>query len=472
MKTLLNPRPRQQGHALLLAVIVVGLIGFILVAYLTLVQSQNTAVMRSQAWNASVPVIEAGIEDALTHINTHGRTNLECDGWTRLDGNQYQMTRYVGDNFYAVTITNFVDGNTSNKPGINSIAYIQYPSVIASSGQGPLMAQLNGAASAAVFLRRGVRVTTTRNGLFTKAMVARGTITISGNVMTDSYDSTNPLYSTNGLYISTKTRDNGDVASDGQLIKEITTSGSVSIYGHVSTGPGGTVGMSGAVSIGNKAWIDGGNTGIKPGWFSDDMNVAFPDVDAPFNGGAFTPSSGSVGGTNYAYVLDNGNYQLGNMSLAGQNKVMVTGRAVLYLTGSLNMSGQSAFIIAPGASLKLYVAGATGSLSGQGVMNGTGFATNFVYYGMTNNTRVDLSGGSGFTGIIYAPRAALNVSGGSVIYGATISDTVKASGGFNFHYDESLASYANGGNFIVTSWNEMTPSEVGGNVVTVTPPPR
>jgi hypothetical protein len=202
------------------------------------------------------------------------------------------------------------------------------------------------------------------------------------------------------------------------------------------------------------------------------MNVSFPDVLAPFAGGAFTPSSGNVGGTNFAYVLNGGNYQLSSMSLSGQNQVMVTGQSVLYVTGNLTMSGQSAFIIAPGASLKLYVAGARGNLTGQGVMNQTGFATNFVYYGLPTNTRVDLTGGSGFTGIIYAPQAALNVSGGSVICGATISDTVSATGGFNFHYDESLASYNNGGNFIVTSWNEMTPADVGGNVVTLTPPPR
>jgi hypothetical protein len=460
MKTILHPNSRPQGHFLLIAMMAVGLISFILVNYLKLVQSQNAAVARSQVWNSAVPVFESGIEDALTHMNTHGRTNMECDGWTKVGLDQYQMTRYVGENYYTVTITNFVVGSTSEKPAINSIACISYPATLASSGQGPLLAQAGAPDRAAPVLRRGVRVATTRNGLFTKAMVARGSITISGNVLTDSYDSTNPLYSSNGLYTASRSRDKGDVASNGALIKEINTSDGVVLQGHISTGPGGTVGMSGTVSIGDKAWIEGGNSGIKPGWFKDDMNVAFPDVTAPFVGGAFTPSGGIVGGTNYAYVLDGGNYQLGSMSLGGVNKVMVTGKSVLYVTGNLNMSGQAAFIIAPGASLKLYVAGARGNLTGQGVMNQTGFATNFVYYGLPTNTRVDLTGGSGFTGIIYAPQAALNVSGGSILHGATISDTVSATGGFKFHYDESLASFDNGGNFIVTSWNELSPSEV------------
>ncbi len=162
----------------------------------------------------------------------------------------------------------------------------------------------------------------------------------------------------------------------------------------------------------------------------------------------------------------------GGVKLNLNKKIMVTGNAVLYVAGDFNMSGSSAIIIAPGASLKLYVAGANGSLSGQGVMNGTGFATNFVYYGMAGNTNVVLSGGTAFTGLIYAPRARLNVSGYSVICGATVTDSVSASLGFAFHYDESLAGFGATTPYVVSSWNEMAPAELGGAIVTIVPPPK
>jgi hypothetical protein len=84
-----------------------------------------------------------------------------------------------------------------------------------------------------------------------------------------------------------------------------------------------------------------------------------------------------------------------------------------------------------------------------------------------------LSGASGFTGLIYAPQARLTLSGaGTVICGATISDTVSASGSFTFHYDESLGGFGATTPYVVSTWNEMTPGELGSTLVTMAPPPR
>src|SRR5437763_7202559 len=96
-----------RGSALMIALIVTGLVGFVLAAYLGLLGAQNHTTMRSQAWNSSIPVIEAGCEDALAHMSVHGKTNLLCDGWT-FTNNLYAMSRWIEDDrFYTVTISNF-----------------------------------------------------------------------------------------------------------------------------------------------------------------------------------------------------------------------------------------------------------------------------------------------------------------------------------------------------------------------------
>ena len=79
MKLLRNPAGRTSGNTLLLCVVMMGLIAFLLVVYLTLVKNQNAVTARSQGWNSAMPIIEAGLEDALAHINMHGATNLGCD---------------------------------------------------------------------------------------------------------------------------------------------------------------------------------------------------------------------------------------------------------------------------------------------------------------------------------------------------------------------------------------------------------
>src|SRR5580765_1442169 len=58
------------------------------------------------------------------------------------------------------------------------------------------------------------------------------------NVTTDSFDSANPNYSTNGLYptgIPSMQKDNGDVATDYTILSSI-NAGNAKIKGHVRTG--------------------------------------------------------------------------------------------------------------------------------------------------------------------------------------------------------------------------------------------
>ncbi|HEU0008648.1 MAG TPA: hypothetical protein VFT34_02420 [Verrucomicrobiae bacterium] len=294
MKTIPSTPSAKQGHILMLTIIVVALVSFILVAYLTLVQSQNTAVMRSQAWNSSVPIIEAGIEDALTHLNTHGWTNIECDGWTRVSGNKYQITRSIDSSFYIVTINNWVAGYSNNVPDVDSLGYVELPQAYVSSGEGPLLAQINTSQDRQVMLGRGVHTRTGRDRIFTKALVARDSIQLNGNgIRTDSFDSSDPAWSTNGVYDPARYRANGDIAVNGSLENGGAISiDNANIFGHVSTGPNGTVNLGPNGAVGDISW-QSGNAGIEPGYRASDMNVAFPDVTVPYSGG-YTPSGGWV----------------------------------------------------------------------------------------------------------------------------------------------------------------------------------
>jgi hypothetical protein len=96
---------------------------------------------------------------------------------------------------------------------------------------------------------------------------------------------------------------------------------------------------------------------------------------------------------------------------------------------------------------------------------------NFSYFGMTNNTSVSMSGNAAFTGVIYAPNAALTLGGGGSnpydFVGAAIAKTVNMNGHYNFHYDEALAKYGPSKGYVVTTWNEMSPQEVRGLATTV-----
>lgn len=503
---------REQGNTLLITVVVTGIIGFVLLAYMSLVQYQNGANMRSQAWNAAMPVVEAGVEEALAHLNSRAVTNgtLAADGWTQ-SGNTYTMTRSIGDGFYTVSINNYVSGSTSS-PVIESKGYVVRPVTVA-SGSGPLLAASVNLDSGVQYLGRGVRARTQKQGIFTKGMVAKDSIDLNGNnISTDSFDSLDPLYSTNGLYISSKSRDNGDVAVNASVTNSL-NAGNANIKGHVAVGPGGTIAVGPQGSIGNAAWVNGGNSGIQPGYAANDMNVSFDDVTIPFSGG-FTPSGGHYSivqtvnypattrvvrtnwvtttslpagafapittngnggnrtytyrvyvyitptnstGTYYNYVLTDGNYQIENLS----GSILVLGDANLYASSSCNVSGLT---IEWGKRLNLYSSAPSVTLSGNNTANSDGTADSFAFWGTPSCTSITFSGNAGFTGTIYAPSANFVMNGGGNntidFIGASITKTARLNGHFNFHYDEALKKIGPSRGFIVTSWNEMTPSEV------------
>ena len=296
MKKYSSFRRWEQGNTLLLTIVVTGLIGFLLAAYLTLVQSQNGANVRSQSWNSAMPLVEAGIEDALQHLNKNGAPGgrLDTDGWTG-GGSTYNLAtpRYLGDAFYSVTITDFFPGTATNSPIVESKGYVLMPLVLASA-QSALLATVNGGSSTISYLGRGVRAHTRQDFIFSKGMVAKNSIDMNGNnVHTDSFDSMDPLHSTNGAYYAAWAKDNGDVAVNASLTNSL-NAGNADIYGHVSVGPGGTIAVGAQGSIGSTSWHLNGSGGVESGWSKNDMNVSFPDVQVPFSGGGFTPSGGWV----------------------------------------------------------------------------------------------------------------------------------------------------------------------------------
>ncbi len=283
---------QEGGFALMLTILITGLVGLMLVAYLSLLTSQNQAVMRSQAWNSAMPLIEAGLEDGLTQLNAHGSTNLACDGWT-YSGSVYWMNRTLGDSTYYVTISNWVANLPGNVPVVESRAYVPMPVQVASA-ENWMFAAVSVPDATRNYIGRGVRVTAVRDYLFTKAMVAKGQIDMKGNnVTTDSFNSSDPNHSTNGLYFAPTHEAHGDVATDSQLTNSLNV-GQANIYGKINTGPNGTASIGNNGSVGDLAWHAAGNTGAEPSFSANDMNVTLPDAQLPFTGGAFTPSGGYI----------------------------------------------------------------------------------------------------------------------------------------------------------------------------------
>lgn len=257
--------------------------------------------------------------------------------------------------------------------------------------------------------------------LFSSAIMALLNIKFTGSsVSTDSFNSTNALFSTNGWYDSTKSRSNGHVASLGGLISV----GSAHIYGDVVTGP------TGSVSLG---------AGSISGQYRNDLNLYLPNV-AVSGSYWLPPSPGDVNrtvdGITYAYAFGHsGAYFVDgyNGGVCVRSNVTVK----LWVTGTA--SGR--LFIQQGGALTLYMSGGSYNFL-SGITNQNPDANSFQYYGQESNTNIGMSLTQPTGGVlIYAPQAALNMNAsGGDFSGAIVAKSVSVNGGVAFHFDESLLS--------------------------------
>jgi hypothetical protein len=425
-------QPQQAGGAFLIVIVTTGILSIIcLGSYLSLASQEHRAVMRSLAWNTAMPLAEAGVEEALSHI-TKNTNNFAADGWSLQGTNVYAKQRTLSTGYYTVSLS----GSAGSLVTIRSTGYA-------------LFQDTN-------YVARTVQVTA-QSGLSLPrmiGMVAKDGITFGGDFGVDGYNSTNALYSTNGRYDPAKYSDQVIVATPAGFVMK----GHSHICGYVQTAPGFTVSVGGAATVGDPAWVNN-NKGIETSptnHFSANFTGSIPDVEAPFTSAA-APTSGTVSNTSYNYVLNGGNYLATNLTAGGGSTTMiVTAPSVLVVTGAVSLAN---VVFAPGATLDLYVAAPSISFcpSIQGMTaSQTVTPIQFRVWGLPSCTSMDMTGGKTFTGTIYAPEADLRAAGNASFYGAFTAGTFTCHGGFDFHYDAATASYTHSStSFTVISWTEL-----------------
>lgn len=455
---------RREGGALVLTSIILVVVGAVLASCLLATQGQYSIVSRSQTWNTSVVLTEAGVEDALAFMNKYAgnfpmvsswstAASAQQDGWT-VNGNIYKMHRVVDARvgYYDVSIDNTI----SNSPVITCSGTTSN-SLLSASYQPPFMLAAAGVSGfSAAAAARTVQVRATFSALFPGAITTKENINLNGNnVRVDSFDSTMTNYSawvTNwayGVYDGSKAKANGDVATDSSLVGAISV-GQANIYGHLDTGPGGSA------TVGNNGYVGPlpqVGSGIQPGYAKSDMNVIFPDVVLPTgaSGWQYVPASN--------IITNSGNYTI--LSISGDLTIDAA-NVTIYVSGNINMSGSSAITVTTNASLvTIYVAGSSIDLHGQATINNQKQnAHTLGIYGLPSLTSIDFGGNAAFTGTIYAPEADFSFGGGgnnSYDYvGSLVANSCFLNGNANFHYDESLRVNGPGIGYIPSSWQELT----------------
>ena len=285
--------------------------------------------------------------------------------------------------------------------------------------------------------------------IWVRGITLKSTISMSGGGLIDSYNSSDPFKSTNGLYDSTKRQSHGDVAT--------TNSGNSNLN---NTYLYGSLAYSGSAVK---------NTTNVQGTISTPFNANIPATSDPaWTSGMWDSSVTQVTGTT---ILTAGTqssptrFKLSQINLSGSNVLTLAANGdgtdsyiEIWVTGKFTTSG-SAFITQDPRVHVTYWVDNDINLSGGTYLNLSGLAQDVVINGVGTGHNVTVSGSAAFVGVIDAPGFNVTISGTGGIDGALIGNSLNISGGAGLHYDEALNTNGNNsavGNYAFASWFEDT----------------
>jgi hypothetical protein len=468
------------GSVLIWTVVVIGLLSLIAVETLRLVTAKYQNALQTSTWQEALLAAESGIDVAIVELrkSLYPQPNHAWDGWTNQPGDSvtgYALTTVpnAGLSGTPMTIEANVDAPAQLIDPANGWQYYRIRTVGTLPITGPARASdnpqdtklrrlslrwerfTNGILTphliSAPQVSRRIEAVVRPVSAFDQAVMSVGVVDLTNeNIVVDSYDSSDPTKSTNGLYDPAKRQENGDIATDGQLIE----AGNAQIFGDVATNAG-TV--SGAANITGVERTDFYQEPIPigaPSWTGVNSSVT------TVNGTTTIQASQTQGTAASRYVLS-------GISLSGSKTLTIAGNAdgspsyvEIYVTGDISVTGTSQITIQPGVSAKIYFAGNV-DIAGNGVLNSNNQPGDLMLYGIQPATdasqHVNFGGNSQITASVYAPGADVTVNGSGTnghVYGSIVGKTVTMTGVSNLHYDERLGATGVINNYKIVSWFE------------------
>jgi hypothetical protein len=236
------------------------------------------------------------------------------------------------------------------------------------------------------------------------AFIGLDSVDVSGGSYTDSYNSGSGVYPA-GLGAKGTLCSNGKISLSG---------GGTVIHGDAHPGPGQTVSASGGSSVtGSKtpltkslseAAVDPGNAAL----VNDNLKIPLSaqQKNSLING-VFNLSGGD------SVTLIPGTYYFTKMTLSGGASVGITGKTIIYVNGTVDVSGGSLVNVNQKPSdLQLYPMG----------------------------SKCTLSGSSQMYAVVYGPTADITRSGGSSdFFGMMVGASLTLSGGGGCHADTAVS---------------------------------
>lgn len=434
--------------ALIVALITGTLVGFFLKTVTQEINYAHRARMAFQATNLA----EAGIDQAIYAMNKKNWMYWESgpDGYYR-----DSMKRLENDDWLHVSYS-FRNEKRHIRMYIepNPAPSAEPPKVIA---EGIITLPGGATVSKQVYAELGNR------SLWANGLLAKDYVTFNGQgIMIDSYSSDPSI--NGGIYDNTLNRNDEGTVASVSVFPDIISAGNADIFGRVATGgdyenPNPPhVGPNGSI----RGLLDPDKT-VDTERIAYDFEAYLPDPNYPSLSSPETTITGSTLGSTDTTTY----YNLASLNIAPNEEIDVEGHVVILVTGDVDIGGT--LDLETGASIEFHVVGDFEVIGPKAaIVNPAGRPQDVMIFGLGKDdpsTTVDetpqikLAGNGSFYGAVYAPNYDVNLDGSGSsgeMFGAVVAGTITFAGGYQFHYDETLAGYESDLALKVTRWAELT----------------
>jgi Tfp pilus assembly protein PilX len=394
------------GSALMAAVIVVGMVAVMSMAYLQLSLNKNREHKASVDAKRAFYIAEAGLSEAMISIASGNSGNV---------GSASVPARF-GDGVFYVTATDEGNGKTT----------------LTSTG-------MAGCGRSAISTVIDVKT----QGVAALGVFSDGTVTIGKNALIDSFDSRQGSYASQHpalpplLGAPTTSR----VASNGDIIVHGTKSGGLlgsvlstptSIYGYVQPGPTGSV-------------LRDGNVLITGSTAPSEKRIALPEIEVPS-----VRSAGDVTVTQHGpFSLSSGEFGYGTLKLATNTRTEIVGPANVVVNG-LELAPQAQLTFdARNGPIRVYVQDHLDLQPGSSIVSTSQdpTAVALLISGGASADRngdgiadppVAIAAAGSFFGTMYAPNATITVPSTLAVYGAIAAKQIALQANAQVHFDLAL----------------------------------
>lgn len=450
-----------RGSVLVVAMLMAALIAIALGSHIQLSQTNLRISNRAFYANAAMNIAESGVEHAMWSINKQVEgSGTAWQNWT-ISGSyaQRQFTSFAFDqNATGAVRVSVLNYHTGSAPRVLARA------IITPVTGGPI--------------EKWVEVQLQRRALFANGMVAKNSITFSGNnTAVDSYDSRLGAYNADLGGGDFNKYDRGSAGSLSVQTADFSL-GNGKIFGYVAIGTsdysGLSVGANGIVGVFGAAAGSVDYERVTTDFSADFETPAAPAPPSSYalsaiNGALDLPRAGDAAASDGKYY-----YTTPSISLGGHvsNVLRVTAHpaapaiatdVVLLVTGAvgttISVGGNASIAVAAGGhKMNLYAPGNV-AIAGNGVANANN-PNSFMLWGTktTADQTISISGNGQLNAVVYAPNANLAMNGGGssgAVRGAVVANNITVVGGSSFSYDEALADLTEDSPFGIASWQEI-----------------